>query len=211
MKNKILGLLFLVFLILGSGLISCGDGFDCGPFNDKIKLTELSGVISEVVNFSEEDGIADFSGFDGDQIYYDRFAIRVEQDFESYSWNDKSWNFGLISTANACTPPIPRSEEIIDSVVITTNHDFNLDYPLGSDLSNVFDVIVYDEINDINFKKFDLNDFIATEPNVPFVWYLVLKEAPASATNFQFHVQYYQQGIDTDFFEFTTDSIVIEP
>ncbi len=208
-KNKILALLILIFFIFGSGLMSCGDGFNCGPFDDKFKLTGLSGKILEVVYLAEPNETARFSELEGTLIHADRFAIEMQQNYSTYSWTDKSSNFGLISTVNACSPSVPRSEEVIDRIVITTTKNFNPEYPSGSDLSNIFDVIFYDDVNGIT--RSDLNDFIATGPNVPHSWYLALKEGPTSTTDFQFYVQYYQQGIDTDFFEFTTRNILIEP
>ena len=209
MKIKIFAFLLLVFVIILSSL-SCGDGLDCGPFPDFFKLTNLESELFEVEYSEDRSKIIDYNRITENQVVYDKFAIGIISEIDTYGWNDPIQNFGLISTAYACTPPIPASEEQIDSIIITANKDFNSDYPQGTDLSEIFDIVVYDEANNFNNVRFDLNEYIGMDPVVPYQSYLILKEKPDTIKSFQFNIQFYQQGIDVDYFEFMTEEVIVE-
>ncbi len=209
MKVKILAFLLLMAVTILSSL-SCGDGLDCGPFPNFFKLTNLGSKLFEVEYSEDRSSIIDYNRITENQVVYDKFAIGIIAEIDTYGWNNPTQNFGLISTAYACTPPIPESEEQIDNIIITTNKDFNLNYPQGSDLSEIFDIVVYDEANNLNNVRFDLNEYIGMNPVVPYQSYLILKEQPDTITSFQFNVQFYQQGIDVDYFEFTTEAVMVE-
>lgn len=215
MENRLLTLLFLTMIIMGTGIMSCDIG-DCGSNPQFFKVTGMEGRVYQVEyrldannNFILDD-VLTLDEINGIRIPFDQFSIGILPEIESYGWRDKSWDFGLIQTVNACSPNLPKSEEKIDRIVITANQDFNSEYLQGADLSEIFDIIVYDEFNNFYNEKFDLNTFLATEPIVPNESILLLKEKPDTTTSFQFKVEYYQQGIDFDFFEFTTTNVVVE-
>ena len=95
--------------------------------------------------------------------------------------------------------------------MILSDKDFNINHSSGSDLPDLFDVVVFDIPNDIYYIKYGLKDYLATNPNVPDQMTLILKEKPDLTTDFEFLVKYYQKGIgDNDFFEFTTSKIKIK-
>ena len=215
MKIKILAFLLLTVVTVLSTL-SCDGGFDCGPFPEFFKWTDLEGTVYEVVysrDSNDELVIDDFltiDEIDGSRIRFNRLAIGLQPRWETYGWQDNSWNLGLINTANACSPGEPRSEEKIDNIIITANKDFNSEYPMGTDLSELFDVLVTDYFNNLYEERIDLKEFVATNPTVPNSTLLLLTEKPAELTTFKFTIKYYQQGIDFDFFEFTTANVVVE-
>ncbi len=209
MKIKILAFLLLTVVTILSSL-SCDDGLDCGPFPNFFKLTNLDSEVFEVEYSGDRSRVIDYNGITENQVAYDKFAIGIIPEFNTYGWNNPTLSFGLISTAYACSPPIPESEEQIDSIIITTNKDFNANYSQGSDLSEIFDIVGYDEANNLNDNLVDLNDFIGMDPVVPYEFYFLLKEKPDTLTSFQFTIQFYQQGIDIDYFEFTTEEVTIE-
>lgn len=209
MKIKILAFLLLTVVTLLSSL-SCDDGFDCGPFPNFFKLTNLDSELLEVEYSGDRSRVIDYNGITENQVAYDKFAIGIIPEYNTYGWDNPTLSFGLISTAYACSPAIPESEEQIDSIIITTNKDFNSNYSQGSDLSEIFDIVGYDEANNLNDNLVDLNEFIRMDPVVPYEFYLLLKEKPDTLTSFQFTIQFYQQGIDIDYFEFTTEEVTIE-
>lgn len=209
MKIKVLAFLVLTFVILLSSL-SCGDGLDCGPFPRFFKVQGLEWILYEVELSSDQRRMIGNEQIDGNKVSFDKFAIGVFPDQETYGWNNPIKNFGLITVANACTPAPPESEEEIDNIIITTNQDFNSNFLQGENLAEIFDIITYDESADSNGERLDLNTFIEMNPVVPNESYLLLKEQPDSITSFQFNVQFYIQGIDGDFFEFTTEEVMVE-
>ena len=209
MRTKIGAFLVLTVLILLTSL-SCGDGVDCGPFPSFFKVSGLEWELYEIELSSDQSRMIGNERIEGNQVSFDKFAIGVFPDSETYGWNNSVQNFGLITVANACSPAPPRSEEEIDNILITANQDFNSNYPQGDNLAAIFDIIVYDDSGNFNGERLDLNTFLGMNPVVPYESYLLLKDQPNSTTSFQFNVQFYIQGIDGDFFEFTTEEVVLE-
>ena len=184
MKNKLfilLGGFWILFLI---GNFSCDT---CGPFPNKFKMIGLD-------------------WFNYKAIYSDTASTRLKL----LEIANDTVDFSLINSAYACDPAIPQTDEKIDSIVITSAKDFDINHPSGIDLSDVFDVVVLDDANGIYFEKYTLDDYLDTNPYVPNELVLVLNKQPDLTTDFQFLVKYYQNGIDYDYFEFVTDKIVID-
>lgn len=210
MKNKLFilvcGLSFVFFL----GLFSCNED-DCGPFNNAFKTVDLEFSIHEAIYSEDEETKLVLNGIENDSVDYDLYAISVRPVSEFYmTQNTNSWSFSLIQSAYACTPPIPSTEEQIDSIVIVSETDFDLDHPAGTDLSGLFDIVVTDYVFEINQERNSLEEFLATSPTVPSEWALILKEQPEETKNFAFSIKYYQNGIDdNDYFEFMTDEVVL--
>ena len=210
MKTKIWAFLILSVITLLSSLSCQDDDIDCGPFPRFFKLTGLELVLYKVELSSDQNRMIGNERIEGNTVSFDEFAIGIFPDSETYGWNNPVKSFGLITVANACSPAPPESEEEIDNIIITTNQDFNPNYPQGENLAEIFDIIVYDDSANFNGSRLDLNTFIGMNPVVPYESYLLLKEQPDSITNFKFNVQFYVQGIDGDFFEFTTEEVVVE-
>ncbi len=210
MRSKLLILLGgFVFLIL-FGLFSCED--KCGPFPNKFKIVGLDWVNFKAIYSDTADTRLLLSDIENDSVKYSEYSILIVPRQETYFAQIASkWNICLIQSAYACSPVIPTTDEKIDSIVILSESDFKLNYPAGKDLSDMFDVVVLDHAIGIYHEKYDLRDYLASNPNVPSKLTLILKEQPDLTTDFEFLVRYYQNGIDeNDFFEFTTNKIVIK-
>jgi hypothetical protein len=151
------------------------------------------------------------SEIEDDTVVYNMYSIYIKPKQETYfAQHTSRWNFSLIHSAYACDPGIPQTDEKIDSIVMTTNKDFDSSHPAGTELSDMFDVVVRDDANGIYYEKVTLKDYLDTNPYVPNELVLILNKQPDMTTDFQFLVRYYQDGIDVDYFEFTTDTIVIQ-
>ena len=127
-----------------------------------------------------------------------------------FAQNTNHRTFGLVKAAYACSPVEPKTDEKIESIVLTSTKDFNANYPSGSDLSELFDIVVVDHSNYIDDRKYSLTDYIESSPFIPNELILILREKPQLTTDFEFLVKFYQDGIDNDYFEFSTNSIVIK-
>jgi len=210
MKNKILALLGGSLFMLVLGLFSCDP--NCGPFPTKFNVVGLDWHIFKAIYTDTEVNKLMLSEIENDSVEYKHYAIDIDPEIETYFAKvyDK-WNFSLIQSAYACSPPPLTTDEIIDSIVIVSETDFDLNHSSGTNLSDLFDIVIRDDANSIWFDKYDLDDYLATHPNVPNNLTLILKEPPDVTSEFEFLVKYYQNGIGTnDYFEFTTNKIVVE-
>ena len=121
---------------------------------------------------------------------------------------NKIQGFNFINTAYACSPKPPTTDDKITNIEIFSDNDFNADNLSGANLAALFDVTVFEEFSS-NSVKYDLNEYIATEPTVPRDLHLTLKKPPTSTSSHAFQVKYYQNGKDLNDFKFTTDSVEI--
>jgi len=209
MKTKLLVNLVGGFLFLMAGLISCEK---CGPFAGKFKVVGLD-FSTQNAEYSEtaERKLTLSLVEKNDTISYNLFSILINPEIEGiFSLHQKMPKFDLVSTAYACSPPIPTTDERIDSILITTNKYFDEQHPAGTNLSGLFDVVVFDEVNNIFYERFKLKDYVSTKPSVPGLLVLVLNNPPAKSEAFEFTVEYYQDGVDFDFFEFKTQEVFIQ-
>lgn len=210
MKNKLLilfGGFLLLFLI---GLFSCVD--NCGPFPNKYKIVGLNWVNYKAIYSENSDPRLSLNEIENDSVDYDSYSILIIPEQETFfAQNNNSWNFSWIQTAKACSPITPMTDEKIDRIFILSEKDFDPNHRSGTDLGEFFEIIIFDYANGIYHEKYSLEDYLATNPTVPNEMTLILKTQPAITTDFQFLVKFYTNGVEeNDYFEFTTDNIVIK-
>lgn len=207
MTKKIVLLSTIYLVILASSLSSCEK---CGPFPDKFKLTDLSWTTTQA-SFTSSDGLI-LTDIVGDSVSYLSFGINIIPERENFFSviEPITEPFSLIQTANACDPGVPTTDETIDSIKIITSANFDASHPAGSDIMKLFDVVVTDQTKNINSQKMALHEYIASKPTTPEQMVFMLTSPPDSTGLFAFTVKYYQDGIDHDYFEFTTDSLIIK-
>lgn len=208
MKNKLLLIITGYFLIMVIGLISCEK---CGPFPNKYKVVGIDwNLYSAVYSNNTEDKLI-LSEIINDTIYYNLYSIFITPRTETYyAMFQRNNTLGLINSAYACSPVIPTTDDRIDSILIISDKDFDSTHLAGADLSELFDIVVIDQTNNIYYEKFKLYDYTSTKPYVPNEMTLILNSPPSLISNFEFTIKYYQDGIYKDYFEFKTNSIVIK-
>lgn len=209
MKKKLLFILMGSTIIFMFSLVSCEK---CGPFADKFKVvgidfSTISAVYDETAEWELER-----SEIKNDTVKHNFYSILIEPRIEAFfSLNKRTKTFNLINSAYACSPGYPETDEKIDDIIITAQLDFNEDYPAGDNLVDLFDVVVLDEANSIYYDKFTLSDYLSTKPSPPLnSMTLILNQTPDKSKRFAFKVEYFQDGIDVDFFEFETEPIFIK-
>jgi len=208
MKSKLLIILTGSLLFFLLGLVSCEK---CGPFADKFKVVGLNFATMHSNYDVNKEWKLELSEIENDTIIYNAYSINISPRIIAFfSLNRNCQIFKLVNTAYACSPGILGTDERIDSIVITSQSDFSEDYAAGTDLSELFDVVVLDESNSIYFDKFKLSDYISTKPFVPNSMALILNRPPIKSKGFEFTVKYFQDGIDFDFFEFETEEVFIK-
>lgn len=211
MKNKLfvllIGFLFTFFL----GLISCEDD-NCGPFANKFKTVDLDWRTLKAVYSDTAASKLILTEIENDSVYYELYSISIFPLTESYfAQNTNNWSFNLIQSAYACTPPIPSTDEKIDSIIIVSETDFDINHPAGTDLSGLFDIVLSDYSQDLRQERFSLDDFLTTNGIVPSELSLILNGQPDETSEFEFLVKYFQDGVDdNDYFEYMTDKVTIK-
>ncbi len=212
MRLRIILIFSVYFAMFIIGLISCDEINDCGPFPNKFKIIGLDWANYKAIYSDTSDTRLLLSYIDNDSVIFNEYSIFIAPRQETYfAQKSIDWNFNLIQSAYACSPVIPTTDEKIDSIVILSHKDFDTNHPAGTDLSDLFKIVVLDNANGIYYVKYGLKNYLSTNPTVPNELTMILKEQPDLTTDFEFSIKYYQKGIgDNDFFEFTTDKIVIK-
>lgn len=185
MKIRLTLILSIAFFLLGG--LSCNE---CGKDNPtKVKAVDFSWQTPNL-----------------NSTISDSFYISIAPKLEYYS--ERESGFSFINSAYACSPALPKSQDRISNIEIYANVDFNSNLTAGVNLASIFDINFLNDYES-NFVKSDLSFFLTEKPLLPIQSSLLLKEAPESTKNFQFTVKIYLDGVDLDFYEFTTNSIEI--
>ena len=208
MKKKLKFLFISYFVILLLGTISCED--QCGG-DSKFIITSLDWKTYQSTYSETSQEKLILSEINQNSVIYNEYSILMTTQTENdYTVIDKFSSFNLISSAYACSPVPPYTDDKIENIEIFSNRDFNSNNLKGENLVKLFDIIVKDYFKGIIYERFDLTDYIATNPSVPSEeMILILKESPEITTEYEFTIKYYQNGRKLDYFEFITNPIEI--
>jgi len=208
MKKKLKFLITSYFVILLLGIISCEDG--CGG-NSKFNITSFNWkTYQSIYSETSEEKLKLFEINQNSVIYYEYSIVMTTQTENDYSLIAELSSFNMISSAYACSPVDPYTTDRIENIEIFSNLDFNSNNLKGENLVKLFDIIVKDYFKGIIYERFDLTDYLATNPSVPSEeMILVLKESPEITAEYEFTIKYYQNGEKLDYFEFITNPIEI--
>jgi len=210
--KKILTFILTVVLLAAGACTSPVD--DCGPFPDTFKTTGFEASIHQA-EFSDSLGAEPMlSRIAGDTLRTGHFAIELRTEMETYfSHRSEASSTRFLSSAYACSPVLPSSDEVIQDIQIYSDTAFGEEYSAGDDLSALFDVVVYRKSHRHDgypgYRRFDLNEFLDRDPTAAWTLFLVLDETPATTTRAQFTVEYEQDGKGIESYEFTTTSVVL--
>lgn len=207
MKKKIKFLFTSYLVILLFGTISCED--DCGGIS-KYNITSLNGNTYKAIYSETFSDKLVLSEIIQSSVLYNEYSINITTQTETdYSLINELNSFNLISSAYACSPVPPSTEDKIENIEIFANLDFNPDNSIGKDLVNLFDIVILDIQNNLLYEKFGLKAYLMSKPYVPQEMTLILKESPEETADFEFTIKYYQNGKKMNYFEFTTNPIEI--
>lgn len=212
MKHKLMILFGAYLLIFILSLVSCDNKDDCNFGSSKFRVTGLNGSVGKIFYYisSSDTQINSVLPIANATINYKDFAILLNSQIvfatnKSLPLN----NFSLINSAYACSPPIPYTDENIDSIVISATKDFDKNYLAGSNLNDLFDISNFSNGLSSLKDKVHLKDYFKIERPALESFILTLRQAPEITTDFVFLVKYYQRGVDFKTFEFSTSNVVI--
>lgn len=205
-------LVLTIALFMGGACTSPVD--DCGPFRDTFKTTGFETSIHQA-EFSDSLGAEPIlSRFAGDTLRTGHLAIQLRTEMETYfSRRSEASTVQFLSSAYACSPVLPTSDEVIQDIRIYSDPAFGEEYSAGDDLSALFDVVVYRKSHRHDgypgYRRFDLNEFLDRDPTAAWALFLVLDAPPSTTTRTQFTVEYEQDGKGIESYEFTTTPVVL--
>lgn len=150
-----------------------------------------------------------FGDLEKDTVSFNEIGISIFPVIKSYfSAIQHQKTFSFSAAAYACSPLIPTSEEVIQNIEIFSNQDWNNDFKSGESIAELFEVVVL--YRKSGYRRINLTDFLESAPTVPDEIFLLPKYPPGSTKDFQFTVKYFQDGIELDKYEFTTEKITIK-
>lgn len=201
---KIAGALF--FILIATLFNRCRD---CGSFPNRLKTIGLEWGNYKAIYYDKIDEKPTLLEIENDTVDYNEYSIFIVPKQEMYFAQNNNYKFNIIKTANACSPIEPISEEKIDSIVILSDKNFDKKHLAGSNLSNIFDIVVLTKNE--GYKKYNLDDYVKTKPNIPNDLILILNKQPVTINKYEFLIKWYQNGVaDNNYFEFKTKEIVIK-
>lgn len=202
MNRKVLTISIVYFLLtVVTGFISCDD---CGPFPDKFKVTSIDWNTYKVTLTTDQLTLSEITN----GVIFNQLGIQLKPKTQTYFSLMRN-NCWPTTELYACSPVEPTTDDKIIDIEITTNIDFSDDYPEGTNLAGLFDIVITDWYRGIYASQYDLKEYLKTTPFVTQEMTLVLKHAPQATDEYRFTVKYFQDGIDVDYSEFTTRDIVV--
>lgn len=197
---------YFAFLILS--VISCDDGCG-GSYPGKYKITKLNWYISEYsYSNNTNDENLNLTDLTNNTVTFNKYSILITPEREYYfAMNYKTTSFNVISSAYACSPVPPSTDEKIKNIEIFSNKDFDENHLAGSNLAELFNIVVF---GNNYIEKMDLTVYFSNDnQEAGQEIALLLKSPPESSAEFEFTVKYYQDGIDMNYYEFTTNAVTI--
>lgn len=187
---SIASLLFIFSLIN-----SCKKGGgECGNLKPKFYATKMSGETLDSIYPSQ-------NITDSTVIRYDDLKISIS--FSGKHYSEAKSEFSLISSAYACDPVPPYSEEKITSITITSDQDFDSLHVAGTDLSDVFLVSRYSYDT-----KYTIEKYLKTEPKIENLEFTLIL-APEIQKQIQFTITYNYNGRLVKVLKYDTPSFIL--
>ncbi len=192
-------------------LAACDNASECGPFADRFRTTDFATQTYRVVVEGPLHGPT-FVPVEGDTLRHDALGISMRPVQELY-FSERSGvrSAGFVAAAYACDPGIPRSDEVVRDIRITSGTGYASAYPAGTDLAGAFDVLVRSFADRYFYERFSLSDYLARSPNTVDEIVLVPSVPPDTTATHSFTVEYVQEGEGIGEFEFTTEAVTLRP
>lgn len=194
-------------LMLGSCNITNND---CEKFKDSYRITDFDRSLKSITYNTDNELTFDLAEITDNEITSNRYAINinpVEEFYKSTATNNLT--IGGSSVAYACSPPDPTTDALITDIQIMSDEDFSQQYPSGSDLKELFDIITVREgqANEIVSVK----SFLESPRMVPNNILLVLNQAPDTARKISFYVVLELKNVGYRYYSFVTSLVTIKP
>lgn len=198
--------LIVVLLVLGACSTPSGD---CGPFPNAFKTTGFETSVHQAQFRDSPATKPMLSPITEDTLRTGHLAIQMQTLTETYySRRSSTMPLQLLSSARACSPVLPTSDEVIQDIRIYSTTAFGDEYSASDNLSALFDIVMQ-QVAPRRYRRFDLNEFLSRAPNAAHELILILKATPPETTRTRFTVEYEQEGKGLSSYSFRSPSVVL--
>jgi hypothetical protein len=196
--KKIYILLVITSLVFLFSLInSCEKyGSDCGDINNKFYATSMFGEIYDNINRAQNITDSTIISFEN---------LRISVNFTGKYYSNAKSDFSLISSAYACDPVPPYSEEKITDIIVTANQDFDAIHLAGSKLNDLFLVSKY-----TYDTKYALEDYLKMHPNIENLEFSLIS-TPDIQQKIQFTITYKYAGRLVKILKYDSPTFILSP
>lgn len=187
MKNKI-----FILLIIACFAVGCEN---CDSFPDKFNVNGITCINYQIYRYDSTDVMLG-SIISVNPIKYDSFALGILSTYNTY-YSQYNWfnKYLSVSSAFACSPPILSSNEIVESIYITSNLKWDNEHLAGDTLNDIIELVFYQIDSPIVLKlPIDLDTFISQQPTAKQNYFLRFKSSPLIESNYSFKVHYKQKN-----------------
>ena len=205
--------LLLSLLCISLSFSSCSIFGPCwgSPDAEKFWTLDFDSEIRKVmIDDTSEELTPNLLAIESDTLAQGEFGIWMVpvQEFY-YVEHQRRPAISFVQSAYACSLPAPTSDEVITNIQIVSNNDFDANHPAGSDISDLFSIIVLDVPNANRYFEFSLPDFLSTRRNAYDEIILVLDAEPEQTGAFNFTVTYTQEGERLTSYAYTTEDVLL--
>lgn len=201
--------IFLLFSVLAFSTLvttSCNLDANC-DFDNRFRVIDFN-VYENQITYPDDTGLPVFSQLGSEPLPFHEYALSLTPTGETYK-SDSPARASLFSLQNAmaCTPEALKNEEPITGIKITADKDFNVQFPAGSDLTPVFNVLsLYLESG---YTTQTVQAFLNQSPVVPDQITFILNTEPAESQTFRFSVKLEMDGVNVQEVSITSNPISI--
>ena len=204
-RIKIMYVRFFIFCSLACifSLVGCPSVEDCGPFPSHFNVKGLNSESYRITNFTQYQAYS-VTLATAAPVRADSFMLGI-----TFTYEDIYANRLTIPKAYACSPKIPTSNEIVESIVITSNQAFDDSHLAGDTLNDIFEIVYLDFDGTEYSYPMSIDQFVSSGPTAKKFYYLSLKSSPLKAANHNFSVYYKQTNGET--YQDSTATIYLTP
>lgn len=206
MFRKSIFLLFSVLVLSTLVTTSCNLDANC-DFDNRFHVIDFN-VYENQITYPDDTGLPFFAQIGNEPLPYYEYALSLTPIGQTYrSDNPPSASLFAVQSAKACSPEPLKNEEPITGIRITADKDFNEEYPAGSDLTPVFDVLTL--YLDSGYTTQRVQAFLNQSPFVPDQLSFILNTEPAEDQTFRFTVELDMDGVNVQEVSITSNPITI--
>ena len=198
--------IYIFMLIYGVISQSCTDNACGGPNPNRYKIIDFEVSLNELKN--SEDPFLGSNPIENTEVHYTSFAIDFKGQTEFYFSSTFSLpKLGMLSTAYACSPVMPSTIEKVTDIRVYCNQTIVDSYPENTNIASLFDIVFHPKASGV--EQMSLEDYLAIEQPATSFFTLILNTQPAQQNTYVFRVEYEQDGVDMDYFEYTSEAVTI--
>lgn len=204
-KIKILFIIYIVYIV---GLGGCIHGGSCDIEPSEFDIQSMRLTPYKIISIYSN-GTYFLSSITSNTILdLNQLVLTLRSDINYVKANTIEFNFISSAYASSCPDPGIYTDERIASINITSDSDFSIQYPAGSNLNDLFNVAYVGNLDFVGGSTIvnkSVNDYVATTPSANYVINIELTSLPDISKTHTFKIEYTQTN--GEYYEFYTNAL----